>query len=153
MVGFELYNTISEIGSVSRGVCEVKDGLLTKVTEYTKIHKVNGDAIHINGGNERVVFPKDTIVSLNTWGFTTSIFNELENRFADFYKNSKDILTSEYFLPTVVDGLVGEDKATVTVLKSADRWYGITYKEDKDTLVGAVKNMISNGLYKENLWG
>ncbi len=117
MVGFKLGNTLSENGTVSRGVCEVLDGYLTKVTEHTALDKNSGIAL-------------DTLVSMNMWGLQPDIFAELESGFVDFLKNLDNPLKGEYFLPGLIDNLISRDMLTVKMLTTDEKWYGMTYKEE-----------------------
>jgi dTDP-glucose pyrophosphorylase len=156
MVGYYLKNTLTENGHVARGVCIAdEEGKLTGITERTRIEKhADGPAYTEDDGETWTKLPEDTIVSMNMWGFTSSILQELNNRFARFLEENlrKNPLKCEYFLPFVVDELLKENKAEVTVLKSPDRWYGVTYKEDKPVVVEAIKNMRSTGLYPQGNW-
>lgn len=156
MVGYYLKNTLTENGHVARGVCIAdEEGKLTGITERTHIEKhADGPAYTEDDGETWTKLPEDTIVSMNMWGFTSSILQELNNRFARFLEENlrKNPLKCEYFLPFVVDELLKENKAEVTVLKSPDRWYGVTYKEDKPVVVEAIKNMRSAGLYPQGNW-
>ena len=156
MVGYYLKNTLTENGHVARGVCIAdEEGKLTGITERTRIEKhADGPAYTEDDGETWTKLPEDTIVSMNMWGFTSGILQELNNRFARFLEENlrKNPLKCEYFLPFVVDELLKENKAEVTVLKSPDRWYGVTYKEDKPVVVEAIKNMRSAGLYPQGNW-
>ena len=156
MVGYYLKNTLTENGHVARGVCDVNDaGKLTGIVERTRIEKhTDGPAYTEDEGESWVDLSEDSIVSMNMWGFTASMLKELKDRFAQFLEEnlSKNPLKCEYFLPFVVDELLKEGKAEVTVLKSADRWYGVTYKEDKPVVVQAIKELKSAGLYPEGNW-
>ncbi len=156
MVGYELINTMTENGHVARGICTADDqGRLVDIHERTRIEK-RGDhgAYTEDDGATWVDLPGDTVVSMNLWGFTPSILKELDDRFASFLRREvpANPLKCEYFLPFVVDELLKEDKAQVKVLKSRDRWYGVTYKEDKETVVQAIRRMKEQGLYPEKLW-
>mgnify|MGYP000636384119 CR=1 FL=1 len=155
MGGFILSNTLSENGGVTRGVCVVNpDGSLKDVTEtYNIERKGHGLFADDEEGNPVLVSP-DQHVSMNMWGFTKSILGELENRFGAFLDKNLPVnpMKCEYFLPFVVDELLKADLAEVTVLKSVDRWYGVTYKEDKETVVKAIKDLKDKRLYPEKLW-
>lgn len=156
MVGYYLKNTLTENGHVARGVCTANaEGKLTGITERTRIEKhADGPAYTEDDGKTWTKLPEDTIVSMNMWGFTSGILQELNDRFACFLEKNlpKNPLKCEYFLPFVVDELLKENKAEVTVLKSPDRWYGVTYKEDKPVVVEAIKAMKAAGLYPEGNW-
>lgn len=156
MVGYVLENTLTENGHVARGVCTVDaDGRLSGITERTHIEKKGeGTAYTEDEGATWHVIPEGSIVSMNLWGFTESFMKELEAGFAPFLEKGlkENPLKCEYFLPSVVNGLVEEGKASVTVLKSFDRWYGVTYKEDKQRVSDAIEKMKADGLYPQNLW-
>ncbi|WP_312426080.1 nucleotidyltransferase family protein [Lacrimispora sp.] len=156
MVGYQLYNTLTENGHVARGVCSTDEaGMLVDIHERTRIEK-HGDMAEFteDDGKTWTELGEDTIVSMNMWGFTSSILKELEERFAAFLDRELPVnpLKCEYFLPFVVDELLKEGKAEVSVLKSVDRWYGVTYKEDKETVVNAIKELKEAGLYPDKLW-
>lgn len=156
MVGYQLYNTLTDNGHVARGVCSIDEhGKLTDIHERTRIEKHGGQAKFTEDGGETWTnLPEDTIVSMNMWGFTASILKELASRFAAFLDQElqSNPLKCEYFLPFVVDELLKEGAAEVTVLKSVDRWYGVTYKEDKETVVKAIQDLKNQGLYPDKLW-
>ena len=156
MVGYHLKNTLTENGSVSRGICNTdSEGHLNGITERTYIVKTsNGTAYSEDEGKTFTDVDPDSIVSLNMFGFTASMLKELEGRFPAFLDKGlkENPLKCEYFLPAVVSTLIGEEKATVKVLKSADKWYGITYKEDKPGIVAAIQGMKDSGLYPQHLW-
>ena len=156
MVGFQLKNTVSENGSVSRGVCVADEGgYLASVTERTRIEKYEG-GIHYteNGGESWVQLPGDTTVSMNLFGFTPSFVQEIRAGFPAFLEKAlaENPLKGEYFLPSVVSRLIGEGKARVKVLTSADKWYGVTYQEDKPVVVAALAAKTTEGLYPDGLW-
>ena len=157
MVGYLLKNTVTENGSVARGVCTTnEEGYLTDVVERTKI--VKGEVMPRfteDDGATWTDLSGDTIVSMNMWGFTRSYLNEAEARFPAFLEETSKTnpLKGEFFLPSVVSQLLAERKARVRVLSSADKWYGVTYKEDKPVVVNALAEMRKSGLYPENLWG
>ena len=156
MVGYKLYNTLTENGHVARGVCAMdEEDRLTDIHERTRIEKHGSKAEFTeDDGKTWTKLGENTIVSMNMWGFTKSMIKELEERFTLFLDGElpKNPLKCEYFLPFVVDELLKEGKAEVSVLKSADRWYGVTYKEDKETVVKAIREMKKAGLYPEKLW-
>ena len=156
MVGYRLKNTVSEHGSVTRGVCSCEDGYLTKVTETYKIKVFDDGTIRDTEKDENgKLLDPEAVVSMNLWGFSESILGELEQRFAGFLEENlpANPVKCEYFLPSVVDSLLKEGKATVRVLPSQDKWYGVTYREDKPGVVAALADMTARGLYPENLWG
>lgn len=156
MVGYPIENTLTENGSVARGVCTIDpDGRLRSITERTKIQRNQG-VIQFTEDEEKTWsdLPEGTIVSMNLWGFTSQMMKELEERFPDFliHAQANNPQKAEYFLPFVADQLIREGKATVNVLKSTDQWYGVTYKKDRESVVCALKKMKENGTYPQNLW-
>lgn len=155
MVGFIIENTLTDHGHVARGICTVdNDGYLKEIHERTKIMKFGDLSKYTEDDENWVDIPQRSIVSMNTWGFTPSLFDEIESRFPKFLESNKDnILKAEYFLPSVVDELISENKAKVKVLESNDRWYGVTYREDKPVVKKAISDLIAKGTYPENLWG
>jgi len=137
MVGYKLGNTLTENGTVTRGVCETdKDSYLTSVVETFSLDKNSG-------------IPLDTTVSMNMWGFDTTIFNELEEGFSKFLSNLENPLKSEFLLPTIVDGMIKNKGEKVKVLTTDDRWYGVTYKEDVEPVKASIKKLVDEGLYNE----
>ena len=157
MVGYELGKTVTENGSVARGVCEPdENGFLTVVTERTKIEQYEG-GIHFteDDGATWTDLSADTIVSMNLWGFTASFLEEVEARFPAFLDAvlGKNPGKAEFFLPSSVTALLNENKATVKVLTSPDKWYGVTYAADKPVIVAALKEMTAKGMYPNSLWG
>ena len=156
MVGYQLENTLTENGHVSRGVCSLNDeSELVSVVERTRIEKRDGGAAYTeDDGATWNMLPKDSIVSMNMWGFTASFLQEIKKGFPAFLEEGLEVnpMKCEYYLPKVVSDLLAADKATVSVLTSTDKWYGVTYKEDKPVVVAAIKQMKENGLYPEVLW-
>ncbi len=155
MVGFLVENTLTENGSVARGVCQTnEEGYLTDIVERTKIEKRNGKIAFTEDGENWTDIPEGTTVSMNCWGFTKEMMAELETRFADFLNKNKDnMLKCEYFIPFVVDDVLKDGKAEVRVLSTKEKWYGVTYKEDRESVVTALREKIADGFYPENLWG
>ena len=157
MVGYQLKNTVTENGHVARGVCELDDkGFLKKVTERTRImHHGDSIAYTEDDGESWTPLADDTIVSMNVWGFSKSMMDELQNGLPAFLEQAlaENPLKGEYFLPGVADRLVQEGKARVKVLTSHDKWYGVTYKEDKEDVKNALQSMKDKGEhYPEKLW-
>ena len=156
MVGYRLGNTLTENGYVSRGVCCTNEaGELVSVTEHTHIEKTEtGAAYTEDDGATWTDISVDSIVSMNMWGFSASFLQEIKNGFVAFLEEGlkANPMKCEYYLPSVVTNLLVADKATVTVLASRDKWYGITYKEDKPQVVAAIKGLKDSGLYPQNLW-
>ena len=156
MVGFQIENTLTENGYVSRGVCQLsEDSMLTDITERTKIQWQDDKIVFTeNDGETWEELPRGTFVSMNFWGFTASMMKEMEARFPAFLDKAmvENPMKGEYFLPGVVDQLIQEGKAEVKVLKSMDRWYGVTYKEDKESVVDALQSMKDKGEYPDVLF-
>lgn len=154
MVGYSLKNTLTENGHVARGICKTDaEGFLREIVESTHIEKRGGGAAFTeDDGNTWTEVSTDSIVSMNMWGFSKSLLKELEIGFKDFLQNElpKNPLKAEYFLPTAVGKLLKEEKASVRVLTSEDKWYGVTYKEDKKMVVDAIAGLKDQGLYPEN---
>ena len=138
---------------MTRGICNIENGQLTGVTETHDIFKTGTGAESRSGEVPKELNVKD-LVSMNMWGFSASILKELKDRFPKFLDENLKVnpLKCEYFLPFVVDELLGEKRATVKVLKSMDKWYGVTYKEDKPVVVAAIQNLKDGGLYPQKLW-
>lgn len=156
MAGYNIENTLTENGYVSRGVCQTsEEGLLKEITERTKIQWQGDKIVYTEDeGATWQELPRGTVVSMNFWGFTQSMMKEMEERFPAFLDNAlkENPMKGEYFLPGVVDQLIKEGKARVKVLRSQDRWYGVTYKEDKDSVVSALQSMKDKGEYPDVLW-
>lgn len=153
LVGYKILNTMTENGSVKRGLCEVKDNYLVKLIE-SKIEKINDKIIAtpLNGG-ESFEVSESNLTSMNMIGFTKNMMKYIEDNFKSFLDNNKDnLLTCEYLIPDVIYKLIKENKADVEVLKTNAKWYGVTYKEDKESVVSAIKEMVDKGIYKDNLW-
>ena len=156
MVGYELGKTVPDNGSVARGVCQVNgEGFLESVVERTKIEKQADGVIRFTeDGSTWICLPEKTTVSMNMWGFTPSFAAESEARFPAFLDKAlaENPMKGEYFLPSTVSALLAEDKATVKMLYSPDKWYGVTYAADKPVVVAALKTMTEQGLYPDGLW-
>ena len=150
------YDFLTENGHVARGVCVTdEEGHLLKINERTHIEKHDGGTAYTeDDGKTWTMLPEGSTVSMNMWGFSASILKELKDRFPKFLDENLKVnpLKCEYFLPFVVDELLGEKRATVKVLKSMDKWYGVTYKEDKPVVVAAIQNLKDGGLYPQKLW-
>ena len=156
MVGYRLENTLTDNGHVARGVCEMDaQGYLADIHERTHIEKRgNGAAYTEDEGKTWIPISGDATVSMNMWGFSESILEELQSRFSAFLEENlkKNPLKCEYFLPFVVDELLKEGRATVAVEKSQDKWFGVTYKEDKPMVMAAIQNLKDQGVYLAHLW-
>ena len=156
MVGYQLGKTVTDNGSVARGVCtRDENGCLSRIVERTKIEKYPG-GIHFteDGGETWEDLSEDTIVSMNMWGFTPSFLQELKDRFPAFLEKAMvaNPLKGEYFLPLPIEQLLTEGKARIRVLTTPDKWYGVTYAADKPMVVGAIRAMTDAGMYPDGLW-
>lgn len=155
MVGYYLKNTVSDHGSVARGVCTVDDaGHLTRIRELLRIEKYPGGIHHTCDGVTWEELSPDSVVSMNLFGFTPVFLRELAARFPRFLREDmpKNPAKSEFLLPNVASDLLHEGKAVMQVLSSADRWYGVTYAADKPAVVAAMRAMTDAGLYPDGLW-
>ena len=144
MVGFRLQNTLTENGTVSRGICETENGILKSVTERTKIL----DCKYTEDDENWTELPPDCIVSMNMWGFTPDVFDYIERDLKEFFAQKINVPKVEYYLPTVVSNVIERGDKKVAVLVAEDRWYGVTYKEDKAGVVAALSEKINNGEYE-----
>lgn len=151
MVGYKLGNTLSENGSVSRGVCQTKEGFLTDVIERTSIAIENNKIVYSDNG-DKVEIGKDSVVSMNLWGFSPNFFDQLEQKFINFIHENSHDLKAEFFIPTVVNELIKDKEVSIRMLTSDDQWFGVTYKEDKKTTIKKVADLVSQGVYPEYLW-
>jgi len=156
MAGYLLENTVTENGHVARGVCDVdEDGYLRQVTERKKIEKrPEGIAFTLDDGETWTELPEGTVVSMNFWGFTASMMKSLEEGLAGFLDDAleNDPMKGEYLLPHSADRLIREGKARIKVLKSPDKWCGVTYKEDKEDVKNTLESMKDKGMYPDKLW-
>lgn len=155
MVGFKVENTLTENGHVARGVCQTdENGYLTDIVERTKIAIRDGRIMFTEDEGETwTEIERGSTVSMNCWGFSGMMMPELKARFSAFLDKNKDnMLKCEYFLPFVVDDLLKEGKITVKVMDTTEKWYGVTYKEDKQAVVNAIREKIANGVYPEKIW-
>lgn len=156
MVGYILSNTLTENGHVARGVCETdQEGYLTSIVERTRIEKKDGvPQFTLDDGASYTPLPADATVSMNFWGFTPGFMEEIAAGFPAFLDETakRNPLKGEYFLPSVVDRLIREGRATVKVMTSHDKWYGVTYKEDKPVVVKALAEKKERGQYPFALW-
>lgn len=153
MVAYLLRNTVTENGSVARGICDVENGFLRDVVERTKIFKRGADAEYTEDGETFVPISGETPVSMNFWGFNEGFMEQLEKRFPLWLDKNLPVnpLKAEYFLPFVADAMIKEGEGKVKVLNCHETWHGITYKEDMDSVVSSIAKMRSEGLYPETL--
>ena len=153
MVGFRVGNTLSDSGSVARGVCETnQDGYLTSVVERTAIERVNGNIQFTDEKGETVIIGDNTPVSMNMWGFTPDYFAYSEEYFKDFLRKNMDNMKSEYFIPLMVNELITKGIASVKVLDTTSKWFGVTYAADRQEVVDKINTLIANGEYPQKLF-
>lgn len=151
MVGYPLKNTLSEHGSVSRGICSVsEDDKLNSVRELTHIVKKHSEIFNeVNGEKESLT--GDEVVSMNMWGFSPQVFIQLERLFSEFLKDNLNVLSSEFYIPFAVDNLIQSGTATVEVLETTEKWFGVTYQEDKVQVQKAILSLIQHGDYPSSI--
>lgn len=153
MVGFTLRNTLSEFGSVARGACEVSaDGYLQGVRELTKIERDGNGAKYTDAAGTVHRLTGDEPVSMNMWGFNTSLFGHLREQLTEFLKRHGQEEKSEFYIPLVVNDLVSERKERCKVLRTTDAWFGVTYREDRPFVVEGIRKLIERGDYPGRLW-
>ena len=150
MVGYILENTLTENGTVSRGVCEERDGYLVDVVERTKICR-DGDRAFFEEGENKVEVPLNAVVSMNCWGFTPDIFDKVSLGFEKFLSENNGDIKREYYLPFAVKEIMDKGECSVRVYSSEDSWYGVTYKEDKQYVYNSLARLKSNGAYPQKL--
>lgn len=153
MVGYELGKTLSEHGSVSRGVCKA-DGcaFLLEVTERTKIERNPAGIEYLDETGKSFYLDKRTTVSMNFWGFTPSFFNFLETGFLEFLKNNVNSPKAEFYIPGLVNDLLKRKEASVRILPCSDQWFGMTYREDRELVVSKIGELVKAGIYPVDLW-
>ena len=146
---------LANAGSVARGVCSIDDqGYLTGITERTRIEKEGADGKYTENGVDWTCLPGDTTVSMNFWGFTPSILDELAERFPRFLAGiGANPLKAEFFLPSVVNELLAEGKVRVKVIPTAEKWFGVTNRQDRAYVQEALQRLVQQGIYPQNLWG
>jgi NDP-sugar pyrophosphorylase family protein len=152
MIGYKLKNTLSEHGSVSRGVCQTDENdFLVGITELTRIQKENGRIVYYDNGLPHNL-SEDSVVSMNMWGFTPAVFMQLKEKFSSFLEKKINDPSAEYFIPIPVDQLIREKAARVRVVDCDASWFGITYREDREAVRKSILNKIEEGIYPANLW-
>mgnify|MGYP002639518854 CR=1 FL=1 len=151
MVGYKLKNTLSENGSVSRGICSSKESYLYDVVERTKIYK-SAEKVIFEENDIQNEISGDSIVSMNFWGFTPKFFVQMEEYFKQFIIDNSDNLKAEFYIPFVVNNLINNSKAKVKVLTSDAKWFGVTYKEDKENTIKRIAELVNDGKYPNKLW-
>ena len=154
MVGYRLKNTVTENGSVARGVCQVENGLLTDITERTHIEQRGSGIVYTEDGETFLPLSGETLVSMNLWGFHQEMLEEFTGRFKTFLDENlpQNPLKCEYYLPSVANAQIREGRGTIRVLPTAECWHGVTYREDLRSVREAVAGMKAEGLYPEQLW-
>jgi len=153
MVGFTLCNTLSEHGSVARGICSVgPDGWLRSVVERTKIEKVNGAARYLDENGHWVPLTGSETVSMNMWGFKPLFFAQLESEFRLFLREHGHDPKAEFFVPTVVNNMISAGRARTAVLPTSEKWFGVTYPQEKALVMARLRELIQAGVYPEHLW-
>ena len=154
VIGYKLVNTLSDCGTVNRGVCEADEkGNLTGIKECKKIKREEDGVVRYPENDEKIVLQENAVVSMNMWGFYPSYFEFFDREFSVFLSEQGSELTSEYYIPDLIDSLIASDEAEIKVLSSDSSWFGVTYKEDKPHVVAKLEEMIENGLYPKKLWG
>ncbi|MGA2174663.1 MAG: sugar phosphate nucleotidyltransferase [Verrucomicrobiota bacterium] len=153
MVGFTLRNTLSDFGSVARGICQLDNrDYLRTVVELTKIERDGAGAKNTDAAGQITKLTGDEVVSMNFWGFTPTVFVQLKARFAEFLKNNSSHLKSEYYIPSAVNESVIGGQWRVKVLRTNDSWFGVTYREDRPRAIESIRTRIASGDYPEKLW-
>jgi len=153
MVGFQLDKTLSDFGKVARGVCETnQEGYLTGITERTNIEKTNEGILFMGEQGKPVYLKGDEVVSMNFWGFQPSVFDYLDRYFTEFLNEHAVEPKAEFFIPVPVMKLIRSAEANVKVLQSGESWFGVTYREDKASVIKKIREKVDAGIYPENLW-
>jgi UTP-glucose-1-phosphate uridylyltransferase len=153
MVGYNIGNTLSENGVVSRGVCKTdSESHLMDIVERTKIARISSGIVYQDECETAVAIPENTLVSMNFWGFTPSIFHYLGNGFREFLVRNVSNPKAEYYIPSVVNDLIKKKEAVVKVLVSKEKWFGVTYREDRQDVVNQLKQLVNQGIYPNDLW-
>lgn len=153
IVGYKIGNTLSENGSVSRGVCQTDAaGNMTEINERTKVYRKDGQIIYENEDGSTHPLADDTPVSMNFWGFTPDVFPITEKLFIDFVHQNEDKPKAEFFIPLIADYLIKQKKANFKVIPTDAKWFGVTYKEDKETVQESINKLVENGTYPTKLW-
>jgi len=153
LVGYQIDKTLSDYGSVSRGVCKVDDnGNMVEINERTQVYFKDGGKVVYEEGGVETELSTDTRVSMNFWGFSPAVFKQSEKMFVDFVAANEDKPKSEFFIPLVADELIKSGTASFKVIPTASKWFGVTYKEDKPIVQKCISDLVSSGVYPENLW-
>lgn len=152
LVGYQIDRTLSDYGSVSRGVCKVEDGNMVEINERTQVYFKDGGDVYYEEGGLETQLPKDTRVSMNFWGFTPAVFEQSLPMFKRFAEANKNNPKAEFFIPLVADELIKSGTAVFKVIPTASKWFGVTYKEDKPIVQKSIAALIEDGTYPANLW-
>jgi choline kinase len=152
IIGYQVDRTLSDHGSVSRGVCEVVDGKMVAINERLKVYFKEDGTVAYEDEDQEFPLPSDTRVSMNFWGFTPAVFKQSEPIFKEFVEANKDNPKSEFFIPLVADQLIKSGEASFEVIPTDAKWFGVTYKEDKPIVQKSISELVSNGTYPSNLW-
>ncbi len=152
MVGYLLKNTLSDHGTVSRGVCTIdSEDCLRSVTEMTQIQRIEEKTVYIENGEQKSI-DENRKVSMNFWGFTPAVFKQIKEGFASFLEKNINNPKSEYYIPEVIDKLIRENRASVKVIPSSAEWFGVTYREDREKAVSHINKLVKNRIYPQSLW-
>ncbi|MVN89950.1 nucleotidyltransferase family protein [Mucilaginibacter aquatilis] len=151
LMGYQIDRTLSDYGSVSRGVCKVEDGKMVEINERTEVYFKDGDVFYKDATGEHEL-PKDTRVSMNFWGFTPAVFKQSEEMFKKFVDANESNPKAEFFIPLVADELIKTGTAAFKVIPTGNKWFGVTYKEDKPIVQASINELVENGTYPTNLW-
>jgi NDP-sugar pyrophosphorylase family protein len=153
LIGYQIDKTLSDYGSVSRGVCKVDDnGNMVEINERTQVYFAKDGGVVYEEGGVETPLSTDTRVSMNFWGFTPAVFKQSEQMFRDFVAANEDKPKSEFFIPLVADQLIKSNLASFKVIPTASKWFGVTYKEDKPIVQKCISELVNSGVYPENLW-
>jgi NDP-sugar pyrophosphorylase family protein len=152
LIGYQIDRTLSDYGSVSRGVCKVEDGNMVEINERTEVYFVDGDKVAYKDATGEHPLPNDTRVSMNFWGFTPAVFEQSLDMFKRFVDANEGNPKAEFFIPLVADELIKTGVASFKVVPTAAKWFGVTYKEDKPIVQKSISDLVASGVYPANLW-
>ena len=152
LAGYKIKDTLSDYGTVSRGICEEKDNFLTSVVERTDVQKQNREIVSQDKDGKFYPLNKNAYCSMNVWGFTPTIFSFIEQGFIEFFKQNQDQPKAEYVLPLIANSLIEQNKASFKILDTESEWFGVTYKADKESAQNKINQLIKKGAYPSNLW-
>jgi len=153
MIGYQIQRTLSEFGSVSRGICQADEqSFLKAVVERPEILRKSGRIVFRDENSREIPIPGDTLVSMNMWGFTPAVFAHIEQQFSEFIRKNLSNIKAELYIPKVVNEMIKDGKARVKILPATDKWFGVTYREDKPLAIENIRELINQGVYPQNLW-